>query len=148
MTQQPHNQHKIFIKSQTHPSLCVAYVAFALSITTDFQIWNERDVSQKFTNPIKLIIKMHRRAPSTITNNTVFFEKENIIQEMIDTEHNYVKSLRAIIDDYQKPLEKSKCISERHLKAIFNNISIIYNINSTILKSLDEFHGNLKTLIP
>jgi hypothetical protein len=71
-------------------------------------------------------------------------EKRNsVVQEILVTERNYLRSLKALVEDYQAPLEqyaraKKKWITEDQVKNMFYQVRVIYGLNSTLLNELEQ----------
>jgi len=59
-----------------------------------------------------------------------------VIQEIIETEKFYLKSLDTAIEKYMKPIQHTQTLSERKIKKIFNNIEGILETSQLFLKIL------------
>ena len=70
------------------------------------------------------------------------FLRSNILNEILQTEINYVNSLKTIIESYKQPLEQSKLLTQNDLDAIFVNLEEIAAINlkfsNALFKRMDE----------
>jgi len=51
----------------------------------------------------------------------VFFNRKKAIEEIIQTEENYVKDLDVIMDGFYKPIEKKEYMSTRQRQAVFGS---------------------------
>jgi hypothetical protein len=105
---------------------------------------------------------VHTRYSVTNNNRVSGMEakRAQVIDELIATERSYVKSLRVIVDVYDKPLrdrEKSnrgKILDKAELDTLFLNIVEILRVNERLVKDLttakvsDSIGEALKRFIP
>ncbi|GAA97533.1 uncharacterized protein L969DRAFT_44294 [Mixia osmundae IAM 14324] len=81
-------------------------------------------------------------APSTRPHNPA--ELENRLRELVETEFNYVRRLKALIQDYARPLRdfakhKEKAIIPLYeAKMLFGNIDVILAANEGFLQDLER----------
>lgn len=73
----------------------------------------------------------------------------NILKEIIQTEEQYVTSLSALAEAYQKPLESNpKLLSKSDCQKIFSHLNSIRQVNGRLLQELknhwDEDHSGKK----
>ncbi len=73
-------------------------------------------------------------------------DKSRIINEIIQTETNYVQDLQKLQVVYGEPILQSKLIQEKELKFIFSSKSLV-PINEILLERLQKYWGNNKLLI-
>ncbi|KAJ3209467.1 hypothetical protein HDU82_000720 [Entophlyctis luteolus] len=75
-------------------------------------------------------------------------EKKRVktVVELVETERDYVRDLKIIIECFMRPMSDSKF--SRNVDALFSNVDELFSINSELLKTFDsqvkassEFHG-------
>ena len=74
-----------------------------------------------------------------------FFRRENIIEEMLNTEMNYVDDLKMVLTGYRDKLEMSNLKLTVALKTdlIFGNLEEIWDFHAdTLLPQLESCHLN------
>ena len=81
------------------------------------------------------------------TSNTIWtiFRRENIIEEMLHTEMNYVDDLKMVLSGYRDKLELSNLKLSMSLKTdlIFGNLDEIWEFHAdTLLPQLESCHLN------
>ena len=81
------------------------------------------------------------------TSNVIwtFFRRENIIEEMLHTEMNYVDDLKMVLSGYRDKLELSNLKLSMSLKTdlIFGNLDEIWEFHAdTLLPQLESCHLN------
>ncbi|XP_075677033.1 dynamin associated protein 160 isoform X2 [Dermatophagoides pteronyssinus] len=64
--------------------------------------------------------------------------RRNLIFELISTEHDYIKDLYFVIENYANRIEKSQLISSKDFELIFNHLEDIYDVNRLFFKDLSE----------
>ncbi|CAG5111027.1 Oidioi.mRNA.OKI2018_I69.chr2.g5363.t1.cds [Oikopleura dioica] len=77
--------------------------------------------------------------PSTLSK-----ESQNriaILREVVDTEQNYVKYLRILLDRFIKPLKRQRLCTQQEISQIFCNIDEIYTEHSGFVKKLEEIQS-------
>ncbi|OAF69256.1 hypothetical protein A3Q56_02997 [Intoshia linei] len=70
--------------------------------------------------------------------NNINVKVNYILRELIDTENNYVNSLKSLNDDYMTPLKKRKILSVNVLENIFYKINELYVHHAIFLSFLNE----------
>jgi hypothetical protein len=63
-------------------------------------------------------------------------QKNKIIEELLQTERNYLSALKDLIKNYLEPL--SSIIDETEIQTLFCNIKQIYKVNSHFLLDLEK----------
>lgn len=63
--------------------------------------------------------------------------RQKIVEEILNTEQTYVKSLEIVVDIYMKPLRTNQMISEKSIKTIFSELPIILCCNKYFLNLLN-----------
>lgn len=63
--------------------------------------------------------------------------RKQLLKEIHDTEREYVKSLKIIVEIYLKPLQKSKLIKTEQISQIFGCIENLYSLQAGFLKEMD-----------
>jgi ATPase subunit of ABC transporter with duplicated ATPase domains len=81
-------------------------------------------------------------------------KKENILEEILQTEEDYVDHLTVLIEKFKKPLTEKKIISDASLTILFGNIEVVYGVNKMFLENLknslkekDKREENLSEMI-
>jgi hypothetical protein len=80
--------------------------------------------------------------PARIAAAKIHFKRTRIVQELLETEGSYVKSLAVMVKKFQNPLlnmaTSSKPLAlESDVRTMFSSIEIIYSINSMLLEGLN-----------
>jgi len=65
--------------------------------------------------------------------------REKILNEILDTEKDYVNDLKIIIDVYKRPMMQSGIITEEQQKALFVNVEDIEHLNRTKVLAILQF---------
>ncbi len=60
-----------------------------------------------------------------------------IMKELIDTERDYVRDLRIIVDVFYAPLKAKGILKEKDASRIFGSIPLMLNLNAQLLESLE-----------
>jgi hypothetical protein len=81
-------------------------------------------------------------------------KKENILEEILQTEEDYVDHLTVLIEKFKKPLTEKKIITDASLTILFGNIEVVYGVNKMFLENLknslkekDKREENLSEMI-
>jgi len=64
--------------------------------------------------------------------------RKRCIDEIITTEESYVEAMYTLVQHYLKPLKELAILSDKEILSIFSNIEIIANLNTELLKQLEE----------
>lgn len=64
-------------------------------------------------------------------------KQTNILTELLNTEKDYVKTLRMIQSHFYEPIRQEKLMSESEQRQIFGNIEMVRQINELFLKDLE-----------
>jgi len=72
------------------------------------------------------------------------YQKERIIEELLETEKKYVFDLSSLVDVYQKPLEKLQLIPDQAVKSIFKNVSIIIGTSQKLKDQLTSYYEDFR----
>jgi hypothetical protein len=80
-------------------------------------------------------------------------KRRSIVRELVQTERNYVDSLLICEEVYYKPLDrsitsKSPLIDPATLGELFGNLDQIRSLHQSILRTMDEVAGRLKSPFP
>ncbi len=59
-----------------------------------------------------------------------------VINEIINTERDYVKDLQIIMDQFRNPLKEEGILSEEELRDIFSNINLLIKVNTELLDDI------------
>eukprot|EP01090_Pellita_catalonica_P021835 TRINITY_DN827_c0_g1_i3.p2 TRINITY_DN827_c0_g1~~TRINITY_DN827_c0_g1_i3.p2 ORF type:complete len:424 (-),score=94.27 TRINITY_DN827_c0_g1_i3:2221-3492(-) len=62
-------------------------------------------------------------------------QRGKVLQELINTEQDYVKDLEHIIEMYIKPLRQKKLISPEAMREVFSNVESILGVNKELLRN-------------
>lgn len=62
--------------------------------------------------------------------------RKNLLKEILETEQDYVKSLKVIIDGFLNPLRKSKILKEQQLSSIFLTVETIAKLQEDFLRNI------------
>ncbi|KAL6070881.1 Rho guanyl nucleotide exchange factor [Balamuthia mandrillaris] len=62
--------------------------------------------------------------------------RHKIINEIINTERDYIKDLQNLIHYFMEPLESNKILSSEEIKVIFSNVTMIVKINLALYDDL------------
>eukprot|EP00002_Diphylleia_rotans_P025719 TRINITY_DN5095_c0_g1_i1.p1 TRINITY_DN5095_c0_g1~~TRINITY_DN5095_c0_g1_i1.p1 ORF type:complete len:1116 (+),score=214.64 TRINITY_DN5095_c0_g1_i1:44-3391(+) len=65
--------------------------------------------------------------------------RENVTQELIATESDYVRDLKIVVQEFLEPLQSSNILSSAQINEIFLEIRSLYNLHVIIL---EEFNKN------
>eukprot|EP01088_Endostelium_zonatum_P006115 TRINITY_DN18221_c0_g1_i1.p1 TRINITY_DN18221_c0_g1~~TRINITY_DN18221_c0_g1_i1.p1 ORF type:complete len:600 (-),score=145.63 TRINITY_DN18221_c0_g1_i1:42-1841(-) len=65
-------------------------------------------------------------------------QRARVINELIETESDYVRDMKIVIELYMEPLRKSKVVSVYQLNMIFCNIEKIMEANKKLLSLLEQ----------
>eukprot|EP01088_Endostelium_zonatum_P016435 TRINITY_DN4439_c0_g1_i1.p1 TRINITY_DN4439_c0_g1~~TRINITY_DN4439_c0_g1_i1.p1 ORF type:complete len:888 (-),score=204.22 TRINITY_DN4439_c0_g1_i1:105-2768(-) len=65
-------------------------------------------------------------------------KRMNVIEELYDTEKEYVEDLKRLVKIFLTPLRASGVIPEADINSIFCNVELILGINSELLKNLTQ----------
>ena len=64
--------------------------------------------------------------------------RDRVVNEILETETNYVKSMEICLDNYYVPMKNSKLISEDKMKDIFSEFSSVLGFNRILLNNMIE----------
>ena len=79
----------------------------------------------------------------------MFRSRTQIVRELVATEQSYVEYVSLLIELYMTPMLKHRVLTIDESKTLFPSIESIYNVNATLLKSLERrlevwsFHAKL-----
>lgn len=62
--------------------------------------------------------------------------RKQLLREILDTEMDYVKSLKLIIDGFLNPIRKSKILKDQQISSIFLSVELIAKIQDDFLKNI------------
>lgn len=65
-------------------------------------------------------------------------DRFRICYELLETEKNYVNILRAIVNVFQKPLERLNYLDATEMKHIFGNVQPLVDVHEQIYSSLQN----------
>uniref|UniRef100_A0A6B2KY32 DH domain-containing protein n=1 Tax=Arcella intermedia TaxID=1963864 RepID=A0A6B2KY32_9EUKA len=82
-------------------------------------------------------------------NQLLFARRVNILQEIINTERNYVYDLGVLVGLFLRPLQGDYSIlSKDDVSAIFLNIEVIHGLSNELLCKLDHHFPNIDHIEP
>ncbi|KAM9951765.1 hypothetical protein ACTFIT_002448 [Dictyostelium discoideum] len=89
----------------------------------------------------EVVIKVTRAFAQVIHQNVMKEEGENkmrnmVINEIINTEKDYIADLNIIVNFILTPLKESKIIPDKDISIIFSNIQLLLNVNKELLSDL------------
>jgi deoxyribodipyrimidine photolyase len=103
--------------------------------------------------PVPIITKIppKEKSEKEIENEK---KKENILEEILQTEEDYVDHLTVLIEKFKKPMTEKKILSETSQNILFGNIEVVYGVNKMFLENLknslkekDKREENLSEMI-
>eukprot|EP01080_Neovahlkampfia_damariscottae_P003843 gene3843-7003_t len=65
-------------------------------------------------------------------------KKDNILEEILQTEEDYVDHLTTLIENFKKPIKEKNILTESQQSTLFGNIDVVYGVNVLFLKNLKE----------
>eukprot|EP01132_Coremiostelium_polycephalum_P002775 gene2775-3449_t len=92
-------------------------------------------------NKREVVIKVTRAFAAVVHQNLVKEEGEHkmrnmVINEIINTEKDYIADLNVMINFIYNPLKESKLITDKDLSTIFSNIQLLLPVNNALLSDL------------
>ncbi|KAN0026491.1 hypothetical protein ACTFIV_007478 [Dictyostelium citrinum] len=89
----------------------------------------------------EVVIKVTRAFAQVVHQNVMKEEGENkmrnmVINEIINTEKDYIADLNIIVNFILTPLKDSKIIPDKDISIIFSNIQLLLNVNKELLSDL------------
>ncbi|KYQ89024.1 pleckstrin (PH) domain-containing protein [Tieghemostelium lacteum] len=90
-----------------------------------------------------VVIKVTRAFAAVVHQNVLPEEGENkmrnkVINEIINTEKDYISDLNIIINVIYQPLKELKIITDKDLSTIFSNIQLLLNVNKEFLIDVEK----------
>ncbi|KAL6043446.1 Pleckstrin y domain-containing G member 4B [Balamuthia mandrillaris] len=72
-------------------------------------------------------------------------QMKNVLKEILTTEREYVTSLKFIVEEYQRPLEKLGLLSPSELATVFGSINIFRGVNESLLDTIEKWYAGTST---
>ncbi|KAF2070062.1 hypothetical protein CYY_008619 [Polysphondylium violaceum] len=90
-----------------------------------------------------VVIKVTRAFAAVVHVNLLKEEGESkmrnkVINEIINTEKDYISDLQVIINTILVPLKESKIVTDKDISTIFSNIQLLLNVNKELLNGLEK----------
>ena len=68
----------------------------------------------------------------------MFKQRWNVASEIYETEKSYLKDLNILIHSFLQPLRDRKVVSESTLWKVFNEVTVLLDINAMLLMDLEQ----------
>jgi hypothetical protein len=65
-------------------------------------------------------------------------QRHHVIAEILQTERDYVRDLRWVLDQYVEPIKAASMLNERDQQHLFSNLASLLHLHEEILKMLEE----------
>ncbi len=73
-------------------------------------------------------------------------KQRHIINEMFQTESDFVDDITFLINQYKKPIEQGEILRPYDINNIFSSIELILACNQALLQKLEASHGEIAAL--